>query len=124
MLSSYPIKINNTAIPFPDSWEENPEKLSNEFETEDGGRIKIVRRTSRLSVNASFTVTSRWLKKFQQWRNANTLSVQMYDPSNNGYQAHTMDIADDSFTYDLIPNSKRVKNTNGLYHLSFTLEEF
>ena len=124
MLTSYPIKINNTPIPFPDSWDEKPVKLSSEFETEDGSRIKIIRRVSRLSISASFTVSSRWLKKFKQWRKENTLSVYVYDPDNNGYQAHTMEISDDSFSYSLIKGSERARNTNGLYKLSFDLEEF
>ena len=52
MLTSYPIKINNTAIPFPENWEENPKKISNEFATEAGGRKKIEIRNKRLSVSA------------------------------------------------------------------------
>lgn len=124
MLTSYPIKIDNVSIPFPDSWEETHKRLASEFETEDGHRIKKVIRGSRLSVSASFTVSSSWLKKFMTWRAANSLTVYIYDPTNNGYQSHTMDIADDSFTYELIQGSKRLRNTNGLYRLSFTLEEF
>lgn len=124
MLTSYPIKINNTPIPFPDSWQENPIKTSREFETEDGHRIKTVKRVTRLSISASFTVSSRWLKKFKQWRKEPTLSVYVYDPDNNGYQAYIMDIADDSFSYSLIKGSERASNTNGLYKLSFDLEEF
>lgn len=124
MLTSYPIKINDTAIPFPDSWEETPKKLASEYETEDGHRIKNVIRVSRHSISASFTVSSSWLKKFMLWRASNSVTVKVYDPSNNGYQSHTMDIADDSFTYELIKGSKRLRNTNGLYRLSFTLEEF
>ena len=112
MLTSYPIKINNTPIPFPDSWSENPIKISSEFETEDGHRIKTVKRVTRLSISASFTVSSRWLKKFKQWRKESTLSVYVYDPDNNGYQAYIMEISDDSFSYSLIKGSERASNTN------------
>ena len=37
---------------------------------------------------------------------------------------YTMEILDDSFSYNLIKNSKRMKNTEGLWRLSFDLEEF
>lgn len=124
MLTSYPIKINNTVIPFPDSWQVNPIKTSSEFETEDARRIKVVRRTTRMSVSASFTVTSRWLKKFDTWRRSDSLSVRFYDPFMGNYNEFTMDIEDNSFNYSLINGSKRVKNTDGLYTLSFNLEEF
>ena len=124
MLTSYPIKINNESIPFPDSWQENPEKISNGFEMENGGRKTIIVRTSRLSISANFTVSSRWLGKFKQFRDANSLTVSIYDADANNYANHTMEIVPESFAYDLIKNSKRVNNTNGLWRLSFELEEF
>ena len=124
MLTSYPIKINNTVIPFPENWEENPKKISNEFATEAGGRKKIEIRNKRLSVSASFTVSSRWLKQFELWRDASTLTVSIYDAETTAYKNYTMEILDDSFSYNLIKNSKRMRNTDGLWRLSFDLEEF
>lgn len=124
MLTSYPIKINNTAIPFPDSWEENPRKISNEFMMENGGRKKIGVRTTLMSISASFAVSSRWLKKFESWRDDETITVSIYDALTNAYVNYTMEITDDSFSYNLIKNSKRLRNTEGLWRLSFELEEF
>ncbi len=123
MLSSYPIKINNVAIPFPDRWSETPKKISNEFETESGGRQLIVVRNKRLEVSASFTVSSRWLKRFEAWRDANYVTVSVYDAGSNAYVSYNMDIVSESFRYELIRHSERMKNTNGLYKLSFELEE-
>ena len=124
MLTSYPIKINNTAIPFPDSWEENPRRVSNEFMTEAGNRKKINIRNKLMSISASFTVSSRWLKKFETWRDASTLIVSIYDAQTTAYKDYTMEIMDDSFSYNLIKNTKRLSNTEGLWRLSFDLEEF
>lgn len=124
MLTSYPIKINNTAIPFPENWEENPKKISTEFATEAGGRKKIEIRNKRLSVSASFTVSSRWLKQFELWRDASTITVSIYDAETTAYKNYTMEILDESFSYNLIKNSKRMRNTEGLWRLSFDLEEF
>lgn len=124
MLSSYPTTINNEVIPYPDTWEENPKKKSNTFETEAGGIQKIVTRTSRLCVSCSFTVTSRWLKKFMGYRDANSLTVSIYDAKNEVMTSHTMFIDDDSFVYERIKDSRYVTNTNGLYKLSFDMEAF
>ena len=124
MLTSYPIKINNTAIPFPDSWEENPRKVSTEFMMENGGRKKIGIRNKLMSISAAFTVSSRWLKKFEEWRDASTLTVSIYDALTSAYVNYTMEITDDSFSYSLIKDSKRMANTEGLWRLSFELEEF
>lgn len=124
MLTSYPIKINNTAIPFPDSWDETPKKVAHEFMMENGHRKKIEVRNSLLSISASFTVSSRWLKKFEIWRDMFTLTVSIYDAETSAYKDYTMEITDESFSYSLIKNSKRVGNTDGLWNLSFELEEF
>lgn len=124
MLTSYPIKINNTAIPFPDTWEENPRKISTEFQMENGGRKKIGIRNKLMSISAAFTVSSRWLKKFEAWRDASTLTVSIYDAQTGAYKNYTMEVMDDSFSYNLIKNTKRLGNTEGLWRLSFDLEEF
>lgn len=124
MLKNYPILINNDPIPFPDSWDEVLNKIVTNFETEAGGRKQVVIRGSRLKISGSWTVSSRLLKTFQEYRNANSLTVSVYDAVTNGYVSHTMSIVEDSFTYELIQNSKLVQNTNGLYRLSFDLEEF
>lgn len=124
MLSTYPILINNVAIPFPDRWEESPKKIVNNFETEAGGRNVLVVRNKRLTCSGEWTVTSRWLMKFKQYRTQNSLSVSVYDCEFEQYKTHTMSINEDSFNYSLIKDSQHVGNTNGLYKLSFDLEEF
>ena len=52
------------------------------------------------------------------------MSVSVYDAEFEQYKTLTMAIGEDSFTYSLIKGSERVGRTNGLYKLSFDLEEF
>lgn len=122
--NSYPIIMNGEAIPFPDSWDENPKKISNTFETEAGTIRKIITRSSRMGISASFTVTDRWLKKFKALRNLSGFAVRVFDATANGYQQINMFIDDDSFQYSLITASRYENGTTGLYKLSFDLEEF
>lgn len=124
MLSSYPTQINGETIPYPDSWSENPQKIVNQFETEAGGLKHIVIRSSRLSADASFTVTSRWLKKFLQFRNLDQLTVTIYNAVSDSRTSHTMFIDPESFSYELVHESRYAQNTNGIYKLSFSIEEF
>lgn len=124
MLTSYPIKINSVAIPFPETWSEKPQKVSHEFSMENGHRKKTEVRNNLLSISASFKVSSRWLKKFEIWRDMYTLTVSIYDAETGAYKDHTMEITDDSFSYNLVKDSKRMANTEGLWALSFELEEF
>lgn len=123
MLKDYPYKINGTVIPYPDSWRQNPQKLANDFQTEDGRTQRIIIRDSKLTIDASFTVTSFWLKKFLQYRESDAVVVSAYDPVTDAYATYTCFIEDDSFSYDMIPASRYAQNTNGLYKLSFTLQE-
>jgi len=124
MLTSYPYQINNVSIPFPTVWDETPKRIQSEFETEAGGRKVIKARSARLRVSASFTVSSRWLKKFMLWRDEDSLTVGIYDARTGSRQTHTMDISAESFTYSFIPGTQRMSNTDGLYELSFEMEEF
>lgn len=124
MLKNYPTLINGTAIPFPDSWEESPNKIVSNFESEAGGRKQIVIRGSRLKASGEWTVSSRWLKTFKEFRAANVLSVELYDAVTGARATHNMSIIEDSFTYALIPGSKIAGNTDGLYKLTFDMEEF
>lgn len=124
MLKDYPIKINDTAIPFPRSWSENRTRIANEFQTESGKRKVILVRNARKSWSGSWVVSSTWLKIFEEYRAENTLSLKVYDAVTGGYKNHTVNITDDSFRFDLIEGSKSVGRTNGLYTVSFDMEEF
>lgn len=124
MLNAYPVTINGDVIPYPDTWEENPKKLTNTFETESGHIRKIVRRSSRLCASCTFTVTSRWLRKFMEYRDADSLTVGIYEPRAGVVGTYTMFIDDDSFRYERIPESRYAQNTNGLYRLQFDMEAF
>lgn len=124
MLATYPIKINSTAIPFPTGWSVAPKRLANNYETEAGTRQVVVLRNARTTFSGSWTVSSRWLKKFLEFRALESFTLSVYDASTNAYADYTVSITDDSFSYDLIEGSKRVKNTEGLYRVSFDMEEF
>ena len=124
MLKDYPIKINNEAIPFPTSWEENPKRILNAFETEAGGIKHINIRTTRMSFTGEWKVSSRMLRRFKQYRELPSFTLSVYDAQHGTYGDYTVSIDPDSFVYSVIPASKLAENTNGLYVLSFSMEEF
>lgn len=124
MLATYPIKINSTAIPFPTGWSVAPKRLANNYETEAGTRQVVVLRNARTTFSGSWTVSSRWLKKFLEFRALESFTLSVYDVTTSAYADHTVSITDDSFSYELIEGSKRVKNSEGLYRVSFDMEDF
>ena len=124
MLTSYPTMFNSTQIPKPDSWEETVEKVVNNFQTESGHRATIVVRSHRLKASGTWTVSSKWLKTFQEFLILNSFTMKLYTAIDQARDDYTVSIQEDSFRYELIKGSERVAGTDGLYRLSFDIEEF
>lgn len=120
--NDFPIKINNTPIPVPIAWNETSEVVENVNTTEAGTDVIDVLRVDKLSVNASFNVSSTWLATFKGWGNSTSaLSVSIYDAVSNTYASRDMRIR--NFVYSLVQNSDRTSGTVGLWELSFDLIE-
>lgn len=122
-LNDYPVKINNTPIPVPIEWSENSEVVENAMTTEAGTDVVDVLRVDKLTVTASFDVSSAWLATFKGWANSTSaLAVKIYDPVTDAYVERSMRIR--NFISNLVPNSDNTSGTIGLYNLTFDLIEF
>ena len=122
-LNDYPVKINNTPIPVPIEWSENSSVVENAMTTEAGTDVVDVLRVDKLTVTASFDVSSSWLATFKGWANSTSaLAVKIYDPVTDAYVERSMRIR--NFGSNLVPNSDNTSGTIGLYNLTFDLIEF
>ena len=122
-LNTYPVTINSTAIPVPISWNETAEVVENVNTTEAGTDVIDVLRVDKLSVNASFNVSSAWLATFKGWANSTSaLTVKIYDAVTDAYVTRYMRIR--NFTNNLVENSDRTSGTIGLWNVTFDLIEF
>lgn len=122
MLIDYPVKFSGEEIPEPEEWSEESAVIENVNQTEAGTDQVSVTRYDKLSVSCSFQCSHRWASKFKAYSKKDSISVQMYDIELNGYKTRTMRIR--SFKADPVKNSQRTPNTNGLWEISFNLEEF
>lgn len=122
MLIDYPVKFDNEEIPEPEDWAEQSSVIENVSQTEAGTDQVSVTRYDKLSVSCSFQCSHRWAAKFKKYSRADSISVQMYDLEKNGYATRTMRIR--GFKADPVKHSQRTPNTNGLWEISFNLEEF
>lgn len=122
MLKRYPVIINNTVIPFPDSWNEDYEVIEEVNETEAGTEQVSVTRYGKMSVSASFSCTSEWVKRFRVFESTDILRVNIYDAVTEGYLLHRMRLR--NLKTALEPGSENVSSTFGLWKVSFNLEEF
>lgn len=122
-LNTYPVTINSTAIPVPISWNETAEVVENVNTTEAGTDVVDILRTDKLTVNASFNVSSAWLATFKGWANSTSaLTVKIYDAVTDAYVTRYMRIR--NFTNNLVENSDRTSGTIGLWNVTFDLIEF
>ena len=122
-LNSYPIQINSTSIPVPTMWNETAEVVENVNTTEAGTDIVDLLRVDKLTVNASFDVSSTWLATFKGWAKAtSSLTVKIYDATINGYITRYMRIR--NFASSLVQNSDKNSGTIGLWNVTFDLIEF
>ena len=122
-LNDFPVKINNTPIPVPIEWSENSEVVENAMTTEAGTDVVDVLRVYKLTVTASFDVSSAWLATFKGWANSTSaLAVKIYDPVTDAYVERSMRIR--NFISNLVQNSDNTSGTIGLWNVTFDLIEF
>lgn len=122
-LKDYPVQINNTILPVAKNWDEFPEVVENVNTTEAGTDVVDVLRVDKLTVNASFDVSSNWLGIFKAWSNSTSpLTVKIYDAVTDGYVTRYMRIR--NFMPHRVENSDNTSGTIGLYNLTFDLIEF
>lgn len=122
-LNTYPVQINNTDLPVAISWNETAEVVENANTTEAGTDIVDILRVDKLSVNASYDVSSAWLATFKGWANSTSkLTVKIYDSVSDGYLTRYMRIR--NFTANLVQHSDKNSGTIGLWNVTFDLIEF
>ena len=118
----YPIYFGDTKIFWPSKWEESYEVVEKTNQTEAGTDQIIVTRYDKLSVSASFNCSATWAAKFAQFRDTDSISVKMYDLKTKAYKTRVMRIR--NFKSGRAENSEKLTDSNGLYEVSFDLQEF
>jgi len=93
------------------------------FRCGDNGIFKgIVTRYDKLSVSASFQCSSTWAGKFKTYSKRDSITVSLYDIETHAYKNRSMRLR--SFKAVPAPYSEKNRSTDGLWTVSFTLEEF
>ena len=122
-LNDYPVQINSTNLPVPITWEETANVVESSNTTEAGTDIVDIMRVDKLTVTASFDVSSAWLATFKGWANSTSkLTVKIYDSVTDGYVTRYMRIR--NFVSSLVQNSDKNSGTKGLWNVTFDLIEF
>ena len=122
ILKNYPIKINNTAIPFSGSMNENYATIETVNTSEAGTDIVQTQRLNKLTLNISYTMLSDFIPTLEGWRDSTTyLTISMYDFTMNAYKDRQMRMR--NYKKSLVKNSQDLTVTTGIWKVSFDLIE-
>lgn len=116
------IKFDNTPILYPLTWQETPTTVKETFQTEAGTDEEIIIRRDKLSISCAFKCTDTWVRTFKSFYFKDEFELTQYDPFTNAEETRTVRMTD--FSYSLVKDSYKLDVTNGIYDVSFTLEEF
>lgn len=122
MLRDYPTYINDIKIPAADSWQESYGTVESVNTTEAGTDVVVLVRSGKLSVSASYSCSSDGAALLASFRDAEPLTVSMYDIGEQGYKARQMRMR--NFSAERVEDSGNTPGTVGLWRVSFNLEEY
>ena len=118
------IKFDTTEIPFPLTWNEEPQDVINTFTSEAGTDEEIITRKDKMKISASFKSTSAWASTFKSFYKKDSFTITQYDILTDTTEERTVRMK--NFKASLEPKSWLLDSnvTQGVWNISFSLEEF
>ncbi len=124
MLKDYPLVLNNIELLIPNPYKEAWNAVEETRESAAGTDIYTTVRDRKLTISVSYKVTSTWLKTLAELNmlsRTQSLVLKRYDPILEAYSEHNVKMK--SFNYQAERKAYDLAITNGIYKVSFTLEE-
>lgn len=122
MLKDYPVLFDGIEVMQWSKWEESRTVIENAYETEAGTDQLDVVRYGKLTVTCQYRCHDEWLRNFAEFSQHDQIEVSSYDIHQGVSTTKIMRIRD--FKVSPIEFSEKVKDTNGVWDVSFKLEEF
>jgi hypothetical protein len=122
--TDFPIIINGQEFAPFGQWNVTYNDTVTTHETEAGTQEDIILRKGRRSIAVSTTCLADTASKLAQLEEEPALSVTFYDIKTKGSVTINARVAAGSMSISLKPKSSNLATTNGVYTVSFTLEEF
>ena len=113
------LKFNDENIPFPDSYDVEMKDVESDAsgETEAGTTQRDIVRAGVYSIPVSFSVSPTWLKKFTQYKQMRSITVDFFDPYS--LETKQTEMYMDGYKASLVKDT----SYKGLWKVSFTLKE-
>lgn len=120
----YPIVLNNVSYQYFKTWNIKRKDYVNTHETEGGSQEDVVTRKGRKSIGVTVTCLQPLLAGLLGLADLDEFEAQIYDAALDDYATIDVRIAPNSMSYGLKEKSADLETVNGVWSVSFTLEEF
>ena len=120
----YPIILNGVEYKYFKTWNITRNDYVQTHETEAGTQEDVVTRKGRRSIAGTVTCLQPLVAQLVALANLDEFEAKIYDPLTNGYDTIDVRIGAGSMSYALKEKSADLAAVNGVWTVSFTLEEF
>lgn len=121
---NYPIVLDNVEYQYFKVWNTTRNDYVTTHETEAGTQEDVVTRKGRLSISVSVTCLQPLLASLLSLADMDEFEAKIYNPATDDYDTIDVRIGAGSMSYNLKTGSADLSAVNGVYEVSFTLEEF
>lgn len=124
LVTDYPTIINGVQyLPFK-QWNISYKDARTVHETEGGTQEDVIINTGRRSIAVATTCLQATATLLVGLEDLNNFSVKFYDIKSNTYVETIMRVAPNTMSCALKEKTSKLSTTNGVYNVSFTLEEY
>ena len=121
---NYPIVLNNVEYKYFKTWNTKRNDVVTTHVTESGTQEDVITRKGRKSISVSVTCLQPLLANLVALADLDEFEAKIYDVANSQYDTITVRIGTGSMSYSLKQRSADLDAVNGVWTVSFTLEEF
>ena len=122
--TDYPIEIKGQQYAPFKQWDITYNDTVTTHETEAGTQEDVILRKGRRSIAVATTCLDDIASELALLEDEASFTVKFYDIKTKGYVTINARVAAGSMNISLKPKSSNLSATNGVYTVSFTLEEF
>lgn len=124
LADNYPIVLNGEEYKYFKTWNITRNDYVTTHETEAGTQEDVVTRKGRRSIGVSVTCLQPLVAKLVALADLDEFPAKIYDVGTDQYVTINARVGTGSMSYSLKEGSARLHAVNGVYNVSFTLEEF
>lgn len=124
LATDYPTIINGVQYQPFKQWNVSYKDVKTVHETEGGTQEDVIISTGRRSIAVATTCLQPLATLLVGLEDLNNFVVKFYDIKSNAYVETVMRVVPNSMSCNLKEKTANLRTTNGVYNVSFTLEEY